>query len=616
MNLIETPDRAVAAPYPPGPVSVLVGFRIHNISDMRKTLLAASLLFGVCAASAAEAPVYAWSNLFDGYTTAGDQSQDIAIATDGSVYWHNVGGSTEATRDITYAGEVLFQGAPYNAGTSYSSNLCILKTAADGTLLWDLHSTTADFASGAGGVATTADGGVVFTAKLRHTDGMLDEAIELVDGTGASHLYAWNVDKRYYRLMVGRLDASGALQWVKFIDPSTDPTPAATTDFISDGADLTAPVVDGNGNIFVAGSFRTPMTISGPDGEVILTPGNVSEWDGKTSNAAGSMYVVKYSAAGSYMASLQDEGEATQSKILGLFADGDRLYIQGTVTGGETRMKIAGMEFTPEGTFTPVVACVDADFNGKWVNALKGETVDGKYGYQNTAINVVGGTLWLCGMFNGEISDPADASHLFASQTGKVREGFLLRLNAANGRWIKGVNSRDSYGDAGVAGTGLTGYLAAIQNPDHSDKVYVYGYVMNNTVGVFLRTYDADELTSNPNEAWQLASNLGTPSAIACAYEGSEEQPRLYFTARGNKAFTLGDVTTEVTSGWAVLMACYDLPADDFSTGVDSIVTPADSEDGQTEYYTLSGVRLNAAPTTAGIYISRCGAESRKFVVR
>lgn len=580
---------------------------------MKKTLLAASLLLGVCAASAAEAPVYAWSNLFDGYTTAGDQSQDIAIASDGSVYWHNVGGSTEAARDITYAGEVLFEGAPYNAGTSYSSNLCILKTDADGTLLWDLHSTTADFASGAGGVATTADGGVVFTAKLRHTDGMLDEDIELVDGTGASHTYAWSVEKRYYRLMVGCLDASGALQWVEFIEPSTAPAPAATNDFTSDGADVTAPVVDADGNIFVAGSFRTPMTVGG---DVTLTPGNVSEWDGNTSNASGSMYVLKYSAAGAYMASLQDEGEATQSKLLSLYADGDRLYMQGTVLGGEAKMKIAGMEFTPEGSFTPVVACVDTDFNGKWVKAFKGETVDGKYGYQNTALNVVGGTLWLCGMFNGEISDPADTSLSFKSETGNIREGFLLKLNSADGSWVKGVNSRDSYGNAGVAGTGLTGYLAAIQNPDHADKVYVYGYVMNNTVGVFLRTYDADELTSNPDDAWQLASNLGTPTAIACAYEGAEEQPRLYFTARGNKAFTLGDVTTEAPSGWAVLMACYDLPADDFSTAVDAIEAVSESDNVATEYYTLSGVRLNAAPTAPGIYVSRCGAESRKFVVK
>ena len=59
----------------------------------------------------ADTPTFDWGNLFDGDTAAGDNSEGLAIASDGNIYWHNIGGSTQDAPDIRYAGEVLFEGA-------------------------------------------------------------------------------------------------------------------------------------------------------------------------------------------------------------------------------------------------------------------------------------------------------------------------------------------------------------------------------------------------------------------------------------------------------------------------------------------------------------------------
>ena len=582
---------------------------------MKHTLLAFALTFGCSAAMMAEStvPEFAWANLFDGATTAGDQTQGISIAGDGSVYWHNIGGSTESAPDISYAGEVLFQGAPYNAGASNSGNLCIMKTDGDGNLLWNLHSTTSDFSSNTGGVAATSEDGVIFTAKVRHTDGRLDDDMILVDGKGETHTFDWKVDRRYYRLLVGCLDADGSLKWTRFIDLSTAPAPAATgnsADFTADAAEITNPVVDADGNIYIGGYFRADMTISGENGDVVLHPHNISTWTGDTQQNTGSLYVLKFNAEGEYVASLLDEGEADQSKILGLDIDGDKIYINGSLLNAAGEQKLGGVSYTGEGTFTPLIACIDTELTPVWVKTFKGEPIGGKYGYQNTSVTACNGDLWLVGMFNGTVSDPANPDNSFESTTGNIREGFILKLDAATGEWIKGVNSRESYPSI----TMITGYLKAVQSPWHPEKVYVFGYVMTGAdAGVFMRTYDATTLTSDADSAWKLATGGGVPTAYDCSFNENGEHPLLYFTARGNKAFVLGDYTTPAPQAWGVLMACYELPAADFSTVVAEL---AEENDSEAEYYTLSGIRLNGAPTATGIYIRRSGTKSEKVFVK
>ena len=575
---------------------------------MRLNLLTVSILLGASAAMAADAPTLAWANLFDGSTTAGDQAENISPASDGSVYWHNIGGSTTATPDIIYAGEKLFTGSNYD-GTSNNGNLCVMKTNADGSLLWDLHSATADFASNQGGVAATPDGGVVFTAKLRHTDNVLDADLKLVDGRGETHTLAWTVSQRYYRGLIGYIAPDGSLEWAKFIDLAT--TAGDSDNFVSDAFSVCEPAVDSEGNIFITGYFSSAMTLPAADGSLVLQP-NLVEADG-VKKTIDTMYLAKFNADGECTAHLQDGGSTFVTKALGVTVDGSDVYFQGWATSAEGSLSLGGVSYEVKGAFSPIVARLSAsDLSVKWVKAFEGEKFGTTYGYQNTSLSVAGDNLWLCGQMTGSISDLEDPELTFTTQS-TIREGFILKLNAADGNWLKGVASRESYGSAGVAGTGLTGYLDIFEVPGHADKVYVYGYVMNGTVGIFLRTYDAETLVSDPAEAWTLMTSTGTPSAIACAFRGDVENPLLYMSGRANKTVTLGDETL-ICDNWAVVMGCYNLPASDFATGVQSVEMV--TEEGEAVYYTLSGLRVNGVPTEAGIYVRRAGNSVSKVVVR
>lgn len=518
-------------------------------------------------AQSTESPQLDWANMFDGTTSAGDQSQAVAVVpnSDGGVYWHNIGNSTESARDISYAGEVLFEGVPYNAGNSNNGNLCIIKTNSDGTAIWNLHSGSCDFAND-GSIATTSDGGAVFTARLRHTDGMLDSPISIVDGTGKTHNFDWKVERRYYRVMVGRLAPDGSLLWSRFIDCDTSPAPSASgnyAEFTAEAISVPALALDNAGNIYIGGNFRSNLHVPTAEGEKVISPRNVSTWNGDPQQSAGGMYILKLNSDGYYLADLPVEGNAQNEAINRLLWNDGSLYFQALVIGNDDTISIAGQTFTPEGDFTPVLGRLDSDFNPSWITPLKGEKLNGKYGFQNCGISVCDHNLWFTGMFNGTVSAP-DSTPFFASTQANMREGFLAKIDAATGGCVKGVSSRDSFSD-----NILTGYLCAIQNPYAPSKVYVYGYGMNANMGVFLRPYDASTLEADADNAWTLASQGGVPSAIACAYDINNEA--LYFTARGNKPFKCEDTTIGDNSTWAVLMAKYNLPESSFPTIVESV---------------------------------------------
>lgn len=590
---------------------------------MRMKKITATLLLSVAsmlplgAFARNSSPVFDWGNLFDGATAAGDQSQNISLAADGSVYWHNVGGSTEAAPEIFYAGEKLFDGVLYNAGNSNNSNLALLKTDSDGKLIWCLHSSMGDFATNQGRVASTSDGGAIFTGRVRHSDAMFDRPIVIVDGKGEEWTYDWSVERRYYRLMVGRVDSEGALQWVKFIECDTDPAPAASgnnAEFTAEGCSIDGLALDDDGNIYISGNFRKKMHIPSADGEVVLEPRNIESWSGDPQGSAGSLYLVKLNDKGEYVSNLEASGSTVSETVSRLVWYDGSLFFQGLIYGKDgSEVKIADRTISPQGDFSPLLGCLDADLNIRWLNLMKGEKVGGKFGFQNCSVSICDDTLWFVGQFNGAVSG-ADGTEYFASSQGNMREGFLAKFDAESGEFFKGVSSRASF-----TSNVLTGYIDAIQNPAAPSKVYVFGYGMNAAVGVFLRPYDATTLEADPEEAWTLASQGGVPSCQSCAYD--RENVSLYFTARGNKPFECSGNTMADNQAWAVLMAKYTLPESDFPTGIKMIEDvdngAVDSSNAVT-VFDIAGRRvgvmsqdeINSLP--AGLYI----AAGRKYLVR
>ncbi len=559
-----------------------------------------STLFGliitastITQAVAQETPEAAWGKTFYGKTKSSNQAQNNAIASDGGIYWHLVGGSVHDERDVYFNNELLFSGADYDPnGTSVNNNFCLMKTDRSGDLLWKLYSTTCDWATNQGRVAATSDGGAVFTGKIRSTDDggtgdFLWNDITLVDGQNSIHRYTWNHtesdSRRFYQVIVGRVDANGKLLWVKFLQADRSPVPAATGNyatFTSEAIDCPALAVDNDDNIYIGGNFRQKIEIETGDQSVVLNPHNISKWNGDPQSHAGDMYLIKLDGSnGTYIKHAVTSvvsGDPQCENIQQLVWENGMLYAQGVIYGDGSTLDLNGKQFTNSGTFSPILVSMDSSLTPHWITSLKGETVKSKYGFQNCGISKTNNTLWFSGMFNGKVSY-SDAVYFESdAATPSVREGFLAKFDATTGEMLKGVSSRASYPTTlGAAYKSLAGYFQPLQNPNEKDKVYVYGYSMINTLGVFLRTYNTETLESDPSTEWSLVQGGQMPTCQSISY--SPEDAKIYITARGrNNDFKLmGGSTVPVPENqvWAVLLAGYDMPAEFKSVGVATTIS-------------------------------------------
>ncbi|MDE6418627.1 MAG: hypothetical protein K2K49_05400 [Duncaniella sp.] len=583
---------------------------------MKKQLLSlfsfATLALGVSAA----APEAVWDNLIDGSTAAGDQSTSISLDADGNVYWYGTYGTTAAAPDVTYAGEFLFKGAPYDAGTSYGSNYTLLKTDAQGNKLWCVYSNSGDFASNSGFSATTSDGGVITVSKVRHTDGMLDTNIRLVNADGTPFEIDWTCDRRYYRMAITKISAGGQIEWNRMVDFSTQPGPAASgnsAEFWAETFNVSGGTVDDEGNIYIALNYRNPMTVARKDGEpAVFTPSNTGSWTGDTQTACGDYMLLSFDKDGWYRNNLQLTGQCAASYCQEIvWADG-KLYSQGYITGDGHTMKVGAFDLAPSDVMSPLVICADADLNVSWAKCFPAEKVQNKSGLQNVGISLVNGGLYLCGQYNIKFSDPDDPAKFVAATQGSDREGFVLKLDPATGAWLAARDSRDDDWDrpSAVAKTGLTGYFDVLANPADAKKIYVFGYVMNANVGVFLREYDAETIVAClPEGQYNIVTGGGVPSCQCAAVD--PDTGAMYLTARGNNTFTLlGGDTTPKPAGWGILAARFDLGQPQTNI-VETIASP--DPDQPVEYYDLLGRKV--ANPTHGLYIRRHGPTTTKVLL-
>ncbi len=596
-----------------------------KISTRTLTSLTAVLGMSLSLMSA-EAPAAEWANLFDGTTTAGDQSSAVLGVT-GGAYWLNTLGSTKSAPDLFYAGTKIFTGSLYE-GTSQNNNFALTKTDASGKALWTIYSTSGDYAANEGGLAETADGSIIFLARVRHTDGQLNDPLNLIDASGKTYEFGGTPEKRYYIGILGKADAEGRIQWLRYITPDNTKTIGEDTYDLSDAYTAKSLALDGEGNIFIAGGFSAPLSFAKSATETTkISPRNADEWTGKGSVADS--YIAKLDADGYYTASVQTTGDAfTTDQILNLISAEGKIYFTGTATADEgLKASFGGKELTATESATPFIGSLDPEtLEAEWLKILTPGKVDNKYGYQNPALSANGKTLWFTAMFNGTLSEGANT---ISSVQGTLREGLLIKLESETGEWLGAADSRADWGD-----TMLGGYLAAAQNPTDDAKVYVYGYLMNATKGVFLRGYNATDLTPLTDEEWYVVKGGGSPSAIGFCYLPSEGVA--YITARGNKAFEpLGLEATPAPTGWAILAAKLALPegltsgietpeaSSKFTiTGGKGCITITAAEACTTAIYDLAGrtiavVNLSEGETatinlSAGLYI----AGANKIAVR
>ncbi|MDE6272044.1 MAG: hypothetical protein K2M31_03450 [Muribaculaceae bacterium] len=487
----------------------------------------------------------------------------------------------------------------------------------NGHRLWSVYTDSGDFANNAGFCAATPDGGVITVAKVRHTDGMLDKNIIFHNSDGSPFEIDWKCERRYYRLAVTKISGDGVIEWNRMVDFSTEPGPAAGgnySTFWPDVFNVGEGAVDDNGNIYIALNYRNPMKVARNDGSTVeFTPVNNKSWNGDSQGVCGDFMILSLDSEGYYRNAFQLEGACAASYCQKLAWVSETLYCQGYIVGdGESGVNAGEFTLTPTTVMSPLVMALNSDLKPEWAKCYPAEKVGGKNALQNVGISPVGDAIYLCGQYNLKFSDPDDPEKFLTATQGNLREGFILKLEASTGKWIASRNSRDDdwNNPSAVAKTGLTGYFQVIPSPVTTSSVFVFGYVMNAQVGVFLREYKADTLEAIlPAGQYNIVTGGGVPSCQYAALDSNNGA--LYISARGNQAFVLNNgEKTDAPVKWGVLAARFDL-----GKPTNTVVSSLEEDvDAPAEYFTLEGIRVERP--SSGIYICRRGTKVSKIILK
>lgn len=537
-------------------------------------LVFAAAMSVACAVDAAEIPQAAWSKAFDSNTAAGDNGTAVTVDADGNVLFLNTLGSVVGALECSFGGEKIFDGAPYG-GTGQNNNFALTKTDSSGNVLWTIYSDAGDCDSQQGSVVACPDGSVVFSAKMRHTDGMFDKAFTFVDASD-NHVVTGvaNVEARWYSLILGKADADGNILWIRNIDVAHGADPAGKAQFTANAAYAKGLALDSDGNIYMGGNYRMPLTFVKSDNSTVVVPARCVEgWNGDSQSTRGGLFVAKFTPDGYFDNILTTSGsQLNAEQVLAMTAVDNTVYIQGYVTASATESAtlLGGKQLTAgdEGVASPFVAAIDGpSFDVEWISATKGSAVGGRSAFQNATLTAAGNSLWLAAQFNGCYESALDNRVSVQSQTGNMREGLLIKLDRTNGNWMAATNSRTGF--SGVEATAITGYSGVVQPDSH--HVYVYGYGMNAAVGTYMRCYDAESLAPQTVRTWQLlkGDSNSSPTALAMAYHAPEG--RIYTTVRNNRAvIPMGGEATTAPQAWAVWATAFDMPSQ-FLTGVENV---------------------------------------------
>jgi len=553
-----------------------------------------------------DAPEADWGSVIYGNTNV-NQNSGIAIGKDGVSYWLNNVGTTSTDKDIYLNSNSIATGEEYSSGNSATGNLALLALNPDGTEKWLIHSTLGDFASSQGRVTVDSDGNVIFTAKVRHGD-FTGQPITIYDAADNKIEMGGAVEKKSYNLLVAKANSEGVILWHRYITLSTVPANSAQ-DFVSDAFKTTALTTDDDGNIYVGGNYSAEMTV----GDVTLPALNIGDTGVDAQKSTGSIFVLKFNAAGDCLANAYGAQGVTQSVMTGLEYTDGKIYFCGTVTGGadNTPFSFGGKTVTACTRQSLIFGQLNSDLSVEWMKALKSEAVKNSCIIQNFDLSVVNNTLWIAGMGNGKFIDPENTDNYVASVSGSPREGMIFKLSAIDGSWIAGTTSKATTWSQTAANTSLTAYSKILQNPDNPEKCYAYGYVMNNAIGIVLREYDAETLVANVDRSWSLITAGGVPSCSSIAYDATGNTA--FVAGRGNNSFKVGaDIETmKGTSGWYTVMARFEMP-DALKSGISDIVVP--SGEDKAEYFNLQGIRV--ANPAGGIFIRRCGNKVEKVILK
>ena len=467
---------------------------------------------------------------------------------------------TDPTASIYYDGEIIATGAPYE-GDGFNNNLSLVKTDLQGRFLWAVYSSSGDIASNNGGVVALPDGSVMLSVVIRHTDNLRTQPLCFVDATGQETIVDWRLaneeDKRWYQGLLIKVSQEGVIEWTKLINVSHAPVAAATgehADHTSAAFYLSGMASDASGHVYVAGRYVVPITIDGNT----LTPHNTEGWNGDSQQTRGDMFIAKFDAQGNLVRTLTTTGVACAEGNASLTMAQGKLWLAMTAMGtsdGSCAIALDGHQVALlSNQQCVVIACLDTDLHVQWLHQWQGEPVQSRDAVvQSARLTVAGNDLWLTGQFNGSFTD---GLHTVASTTGNVREGVVVKCDAATGEWLAATTSKTAFP---TMKNGIQGYLGAFEDASGS-HVCIYGYTFGGESVTLMRL---DTSTLAGEEMVTLIGGGSMPTAQKCIATGNT----LYTLSRGRDSHMpmyelqpIGSDLSLATQDWAVCMAAFTLP--------------------------------------------------------
>lgn len=517
---------------------------------MRKLLLSLLAVSGLFSAYAAD-PVLNWAKLFDASNS--EYTYAFASAADGGFLSFNSYGVKTAEDPVTYDGEKVASGS-VTSTTSENKTLVIIKHNAAGEKQWVVSSKVGDFDLNLSAIEPTSDGGFVVAAKVRSTQNNGYVSPVLLDAFSTE--VALESPSKYwtYNIVLFKLTAEGAISWTRELYLDELPVPNA-----SSGSSVTsttnsvlafALTVDNEDNIYIGGNFRSPFIIGGEkNSHFVLQPRNLASYNGDTQQAAGGTFLVKLDKEGDYQTHLKVSGDVIRDQISGLTYNDGYVYFLGTVKGAAKDVVTFGdKSVTLENALDHLAygrvsaSTLDVDYFN-YIKPFSNESGSNIVNVSN--IRVIDGNLYLLGLLSGGLGVANDANSKFATATKTQQEGFLVKLNAADGTYLSGKANN---------GLNVGGYFDIFKS---GNDLYLYGYRLNAATGVYIEQYADDN-------KWELVKRTslilggGAPATASNALFNSTTG-NLIVSARGNNAFTFAgsDVTIAKPASWGSVIASF-----------------------------------------------------------
>ena len=515
------------------------------LNSTLKSLLTVALVGMAGSAMAADnAPVFDWANYLQ--SSGGTIMESIAAGKNGSSYW--MGAATTNGDAVTLNGEALFTGET-KVGTASTNNFVLFKAAADGSMMWNIHSTSGDFTPTKMAAVVESGDNVYFATTVRQYTA--DVKSNLVDSKGTVTEFGdpvANVADRYYTGIVVSATKDGVINWITTINGPEGEKDVLATQGLAVAED---------GTIVLVGQASKALTI----GDATLTPA-----------AEKQAYVMLLDKDGKYVSHFMPTGTTLgASSFTYAYAEGDDIYFAGKVEPDAEALTLTfgGKEFTTGTTHSAFAAKASAtslkDGKFDWLTCFVTDPMaDGKYTFIDGKTIPGVDCVWFTAQFKGSITMNGKT---VASTQSAQNEGLLIKMTA-EGAFVNGTVSRVDFTDAYICG-----YEGVLQT--QADKAYVYGYGMNAEVGIFLREYDAETLAPNKDADWSLASFNGMPTGNIYAY--NKEEGTLFAYTRPNKPVSaMGVEQTQTITNWTSFCGKYTL-SEDLKSGVENVAAVADA---------------------------------------